>query len=147
MNVSAIGLVILVCAVVLISGVSAQNIDKNAGYSVTPAGNLFVPAVISPMTAGTITQGQTAWYSLAVPSGKASLITDLNWGYAPDSLTLTILAPDATLGPYYDVSDGTVNGRITLMVSQAGGITPGTWRFKVYGEKVLGSQSYNFVTY
>ena len=90
------------------------------------------------MAAGTISQGETDWYSVVVPSGTASITADLNWGYVPDSLTLTILAPDATLGPFYDISDGTTNGRITLMVTQTGGITPGTWRFKVYGETVLG---------
>ena len=116
MKVSGISLVILVCALVLISGVSAQNVDTHAGYSVTPAGNLHLPPVMSPMTVGTITQGETDWYSTTVSPGTASLTTDLNWGYVPDSLTLTILAPDATLGPYYDISDGITNGRITLMV-------------------------------
>lgn len=138
---------ILVCALVLISGVSAENVDNSAGYSVTPGGNLHMPAAMSPMTSGTIIQGETDWYSTVVSSGTVSLTTDLNWGYVPDSLTLTIIAPDATLGPYYDISDGTLNGRITLMVSQNGGITPGTWVFRVYGDKVLGTQSYNFVTY
>lgn len=147
MKVSGISLVILVCAIVLISGVSAQDVDTGAGYSVTPAGNLHLPPVMSPMTVGTITQGETDWYSTIVSSGTASMTMDLNWGDIPDSLTLTILAPDATLGPYHDISDGTTNGRITLMVSQTGGLTPGTWRFKVYGETVQGSQSYNFVIY
>jgi len=147
MNVSAIGWVLLICAVVLVSGVSAQSVDKNAGYSVTPAGNLVLPSVMSPMTAGTITQGQTNWYSVVVPSGKSSITADLNWGYAPDSLTLTVIAPDATLGPYHDASDGVTDGRIFLTFSRTGGIAPGTWVFKVYGENVLGTQSYNFVTY
>ena len=68
MNISGICLFILVCAVVPISGVSAQNVDKSAGYSVTPAGNLLMPVVMSPMTGGTITQGKTDWYSVIVPS-------------------------------------------------------------------------------
>jgi hypothetical protein len=99
------------------------------------------------MSGGTITQGETDWYSVYVSPGTSSLIMDLNWGYIPDSLTLTVLAPDATLGPFYDSSDGTTNGRITLRVTQAGGLTSGTWTFKVYGDRVLGTQSYNFVTY
>ena len=147
MRVYGIGLVFLVCAVVLVSGVSAQNVDHTAGYSVTPAGDLILPRVMSPMTAGTITQGQTNWYSVVVPSGKSSITADLNWGYVPDSLTLTVLAPDATLGPYRDASDGVTDGRIYITISKTGGITPGTWVFKVYGETVLGTQSYNFVTY
>jgi hypothetical protein len=147
MRVSGICLAILICAIVLVSGVSAQDVDSNKGYSVTPAGNLVLPAVMSPMSVGTITQGETDWYSIYVSPGTASLTMDLNWGYTPDSLTLTILAPDDTLGPFYDGSDGTTNARITLVASQPGGLTPGTWKFKVYGENVLGTQSYNFVTY
>jgi hypothetical protein len=139
--------VILVCAMALISGVSAQNVDINKGYSVAPAGNLHLPAVISPMTGGTITQGETDWYSVIVPPGTASITVDLNWGYAPNSLSLTAIAPDATIGPFYDASDGITNGRIFLTISRTGGIAPGTWKFKVYGVRVLGIQSYNFVTY
>ena len=147
MRVSVISLVILVCAIVLVSGVSAQNVNTSAGYSATPAGDLHLPAVMSPMTAGTITQGQTDWYSVVVPSGKASLTVDLNWGYAPNSLSLTAIAPDGTIGPFYDASDGVTDGRIFLTISQDRGIAPGTWKFRVYGESVLGTQSYNFVIY
>ncbi len=147
MKVSVISLVILVCAIVLVSGVSAQNANTSAAYSATPAGDLHLPAVMSPMTAGTITQGQTNWYSVVVPSGKASLTVDLNWGYAPNSLSLTAIAPDGTIGPFYDASDGVTDGRIFLTISRTGGIAPGTWKFRVYGVSVLGTQSYNFVIY
>lgn len=142
MKVTGTSLAILICAIVLISGVSAQDVD----YSVT-AGNLHLPATMSPMTAGTITQGETDWYSVVVPSGKTSITTDLTWGYSPDSLTLTVIAPDGTLGPYHDADDGATDGRIFLTFSRTGGIAPGTWKFKVYGQTVLGTQSYNFVTY
>ena len=131
----------------LISGVSAQDVGTYNGYSVTRVGNLNLPAIMKPMTVGTISQGQTNWYSVVVPSGKTSITTDLNWGYVPDSLTLTVIAPDGTLGPYHDASDGVTNGRILLSFSRTGGIAPGTWMFKVYGENVLGTQSYNFVAY
>lgn len=147
MKVAGTSLAILVLALVLISGVSAEKVGNSAGYSVTPAGTLHLPAVASPMTAGTITQGETDWYSVVVPSGKTSITTDLNWGYVPDSLTLTVIAPDGTYGPYHDADDGVTNGRIFLSFSRTGGIAPGTWMFKVYGETVLGIQSYNFVAY
>jgi len=147
MKVSVTTLAILVCAIVLISGVSAQDTDKSPGYSVSPAGNLHLPAGISPMTVGSITQGETDWYSVSVPSGKSSLTVDLNWGYVPDSLSLSAIAPDGTLGPYYDAADGATDGRIFLTISRSGGLAPGTWRFKVYGVTVIGTQSYNFVTY
>jgi hypothetical protein len=147
MRVSVIGLVLLVCTIVLVPGVSAQLIDHNAGYSVAPAGDLYIPSVMSPMTTGTITTGQTNLYSLVVPAGTGSLTMDLNWGYTPDSLSLAAIAPDGTIGPYYDSSDGVTDGRIFLTISRAGGIAPGTWKFSVYGVSIQGSQSYNFVVY
>jgi len=42
MKVSGISLVILVCVIVLISGVSAKDADTSAGDSVTQAGNLHL---------------------------------------------------------------------------------------------------------
>jgi hypothetical protein len=147
MNVSVTSIAILVCALVLVSGVSAENVDNNAGYDVTRGGNMHLPSIMSPLTVGTIATGETDWYSAVIPSGKASITTDLYWGYVPDSLTLTVFAPDGTLGPYHDADDGVRDGRIILSFSRAGGIAPGTWMFEVYGENVLGSQSYNFVAY
>jgi len=147
MKVTVTSMAILVCALVLISGVSAENVDKSAGYTVTPAGNLNLPPGVSPMTVGTITQGETDWYTVTVPTGAASITPDLNWGSVSDSLSLTAIAPDGTAGPYYDSSDGVMDGRIFLTITRAGGIAPGTWRFRVYGESVVGSRSYNFVTY
>jgi hypothetical protein len=142
MKVTGTVLAILVLAIVLVPGVSAQDVD----YTVTP-GNIHLPAVSAPLTVGTISQGESDWYSVVVPSGTSSITADLNWGYAPDSLTLTVIAPDGTLGPYHDSDDGITDGRIFLTFSKTGGITAGTWKFKVYGEYVLGIQSYNFVTY
>ena len=148
MKVSGTSIAILVCALVLMSGVSAENVDNSAGYSVTPSGNLYLPVAASPMTTGYITQGQTDWYTVIVPEGTASITADVNWNDLSDSLSLTAIAPDGTAGPYYDVSDGVLNGRIFLTFSRTGGITPGTWKFGVYGESVLGGyQTYNFVTY
>ena len=147
MKVTGTILVILVCAIMLIPGVSARDVDRSVGYAVSPAGNLHLPAVVAPMTAGTIMQGETDWYSVVVPSGRSSIIMDLNWGYVPDSLSLTAIAPDGTIGPFYDASDGVTNGRIFMTISRTGGIAPGKWMFRVYGVSVLGIQSYNFVTY
>jgi hypothetical protein len=147
MKVTGTVLVILVCAIMLIPGVSAQDVGLNGGYTVAPAGNLHLPAVASPLTVGTISQGETDWYSAIVSSGTSSITADLYWGYVPDSLALTVFAPDSTLGPYHDADDGATDGRIFLTFSRTGGIAPGTWNFRVYGEHVLGTQSYNFVSY
>jgi hypothetical protein len=72
---------------------------------------------------------------------------DLYWGNPSNSLSLTAIAPDGTIGPFYDSSDGVTDGRIYLTISRTGGIAPGTWVFRVYGVSVVGTQSYNFVTY
>ena len=147
MKVSGTSLAILVCAIALISGVSAQDVDNHAGYTVTPAGNLRLTAGMSPLTVGTITQGETDWYTIVVPSGRSSITVDLNWGNPSNSLSLAAIAPDGTIGPFFDSSDGTTNGRIFLTITRPGGIAAGTWYFRVYGESVVGTQRYNFVTY
>ncbi|MFA5266727.1 MAG: peptidase domain-containing protein [Methanoregula sp.] len=145
MKISGTFLITLICAVMLVSGVSAQNVEINNGYIVRPVQDLNLAPLIQPMSAGTISQGQTVYYSKYVSSGTTSLTPDLYWGDTSDSLTLTITAPDATFGPYSDASDGTVNGRIYLSISKTTGLTPGTWNFRVYGERVTGTQSYSFV--
>jgi hypothetical protein len=145
MKVSGIFLTVLVCTVVLVSGVSAQNVETVNGYIVRPAQDLNLPAVFLPMSASTISQGQTMYYSKYVSSGTTSLVPDLNWGDTSDSLTLTISAPDATLGPYNDASDGIINGRIYLSIAKPSGLAAGTWNFRVYGERVNGAQSYSFI--
>lgn len=147
MKVSGISLIILIGAAVLVSGVSAQSVDNNAGYTVTPAGDLQLPRMFMPMSAATITQGETDWYSYYVSSGTTSITTDLDWGDTSDSLSLTIIAPDGTLGPFYDTSDGVTDGEIALLISRSGGLAPGTWNFRVYGNQVTGAQSYNFFVY
>jgi hypothetical protein len=146
MNVSGISLTILVCLALLVSGVSALNVEKTKEYSVTPAGNLHIPT-LKPLVTSTIYQGQVVVYSRVVSPGTPSMITDLNWGNPANSLSLTIVAPDGAIGPYYDSSDGTTNGRIALSVSSPTGLTPGTWLFYLDGYRVTGSQAYSFLTY
>ncbi|MFA5267570.1 MAG: peptidase domain-containing protein [Methanoregula sp.] len=147
MNLHRLHVIILIGAAVLVSGVTAQDVYYRPGYEVVPATDTMNLPVLIPLSAGTIMQGETDWYYHYIPSGTASLTTDLYWGDTSDSLSLTIIAPDGTLGPFYDSSDGVINGRITLSVSRAGGLPPGTWSFRVYGEKVTGSQVYNFFVY
>jgi hypothetical protein len=147
MKVSGIILVILVCTIVLIPGVSAKDNDTRVDDSGTPAGDLHLPGVVSPGTAGTITRGETDWYSVTVPTGAASITADLDWGYAPDSLSLAAIAPDGTIGPFDDASDGVTNGRVFLTISRTGGIAPGTWKFRVHGAGVPEIRRYKFVIY
>lgn len=147
MKVRWIAILLLIGTAVVLSPVSAQQIDNdNDGYIVAPVKDSH-PQWMAPMSYGIITQGETDLYTKSVSSGTTSLIADLNWGDTTDSLSLTIIAPDATLGPYYDVADGIVDGRIYLKISRSSGLTPGTWTFRVYGDEVTGYEDYNFYAY
>ena len=108
------------------------------------------PTNIGIDTAGSITQGETDWYQQYIP-GVPQIVVDLNWYNNPsNSLALTIYQPDGVvLGPYHDADDVITNGRIYLSLTDSNGedLPGGTWRFKVYGEKVQGIQNYEFNVY
>ncbi|KAF5042297.1 hypothetical protein DSECCO2_514060 [anaerobic digester metagenome] len=91
----------------------------------------------------TIKQGETDSYSCNVPAGTSTLQLDLDW-FTPDySLRLNIFRPDGSLyGSYHDDDDGRrPDGQICLGISNP---APGFWTFKVYGERVTGTQLYAF---
>lgn len=91
----------------------------------------------------TITQGETDSYSCNVPVGTSTLQFDLDW-FTPDySLRLNIFRPDGSLyGSYHDGDDGRKpDGLIGFKISDP---VSGLWKFKVYGERVTGTQLYAF---
>lgn len=103
------------------------------------------PTINAIDTVGSIIQGETDWYDYYIPS-VPRVTVDLVWHKNPsNSLTLTIYRPDGIqLGPYHDADDGLSNGRIYLRLTESSGNFPaGTWRFKVYGESVQGSEDYD----
>ena len=138
----------LVVAALVISAAAAQEINRteqNNGYIVTPAKDTDKFGGILPLsTYYTITQGETDWYSTYVSSGTDDLYVDLNWGSTQNSLALTIIAPDATLGPYYDADDGITDGRVHLLIAKSGGLAAGTWNSNIYGQNVQGTEYYTF---
>ena len=102
---------------------------------------------ISPLrSTQSISQGQTITHYMSVGSGVNYLEVDLNWGDTSDSLTLSVYTPSGSkLGTYHDSYDGSTNGRIRLNINPSQGyVQQGTWKFKVYGESVSGTQSYTF---
>jgi hypothetical protein len=102
---------------------------------------------VSPLrSTKSISQGQTITHYMSVGSGVNYLEVDLNWGDTSDSLTLSISTPSGrNLGTFHDNSDGSVNGRIHLNVDPSQGyVEQGTWRFKVYGESISGTEDYTF---
>ena len=126
--------------------VSAQ---EESTSIVKPASGIR-PTNIGIDTVGSITQGETDWYQQDIPS-VPEIVVDLNWYNPSNSLTLTIYPPGGkeVLGPYYDEDDGITNGRIYLSLTDSNGenLPGGTWMFKVYGEKVQGTQNYEFNVY
>lgn len=75
------------------------------------------------------------YYMDVVPEGKQHEWVDLDWKDKNKDLNLTVYAPDSTLGPYSDVSDGKKDGRIFLDVSSLFNVTPGSWFFKVQNSR------------
>lgn len=74
------------------------------------------------------------------------LEVDLNWRDTSDSLTLSAYTSSGSkLGTYRDNSDGSVNGRIHINIDPSQGyVQQGTWKFKVYGESISGTEDYTF---
>ena len=141
-----IGLVMLIMLLAIgYAGASENSLSEetsSGGYIVTPAKSIEDPFQIMRVS-DTITQGGTNWHSRVVSTPTTYLGVNLNWGNTGNSLSLTIYTPDGyTLGPYYDSADGSVNGKISLSITNPNGIAQGTWRYCVYGDSVSGVQSY-----
>lgn len=145
MKTMRIAAVTLIVAALVISAAAAQEIEQNNGYIVTPADDTQKFGEILPLsTYYTITQGETDWYSTYVLFGTNELDVDLNWGSVQNSLAITVIAPDATLGPFYDADDGATDGRIHLLITKPGGLAAGTWNSNIYGQNVQGTEDYIF---
>lgn len=144
MKVHWIVLLIVIGAALFAPAVSAKIIEEKDGYVITTTNDTLRLPDMFRMSSSTITQGQTDLYSTSVPSGKTAFSPYLYWGTPSNSLSLTIRAPDSLMGPYYDSTDGVVDGRISLRISRAGGLAQGTWKSYVYGYQVTGSQSYTY---
>jgi hypothetical protein len=140
-------LALIAAAMVLAPFAYAQDVENENLFEVTAVGLPFA-GLGSAKAIDTITTGETDTFSRYVWPLTSSLMVDANWGDPSDSLALTINAPDRTLGPYYDNSDGIVDGRILLRISNPSGYLPmGNWKFSVYGSHVTGVEDYSFVAY
>ena len=102
--------------------------------------DLFTSSVI-PMT---ISGAETYFFW----HGVTLLDIDLNWGNKNSRLSVTVYTPTGgSSGTYYDTSDGLRNGRIVLRIKPKSGkkyLQEGSWKFKVYGESVRGTEDYTF---
>lgn len=78
---------------------------------------------------------KTAIFSKYVAAGTPYIVISLYSGDPSDPLSVTIITPDKTLGPYYDASDGKIDGRIDLKITNPDTVTPGYWKFLVHSRK------------
>lgn len=126
-------LVFLLC----VSIASASSSEKSSDLVSDSIGIIGIRSI-----SDTITQGETNWHSTYVSSSYSNMIVDLNWGDTTDSLKLYIYDPSGTrYGPYYDSADGSINGRIHLTLDETPEV--GTWRCRVYGYYVIGTEDYS----
>jgi hypothetical protein len=124
---------------------AGQTADNGLIFKPVSLSGTHSMGLISPMTvSGSIAQGQTNWYTKSIGTGCPGFYVDLNWGNPSNSLRLRIYAPDGKVyGPYYDSSDGRIDGRYYAWVTTSSGTVPaGTYYYEVYGDKVNGLQSY-----
>ena len=146
MKVHWLAVLLVICTVMTVPVVSGKIVEEKNGYLVTTVDDSIRLPNMVRLSSSSISQGQSQWYSTYVSSGKTSFYADLNWGNPSNSLELTIPAPGATFGPYYDSADGRIDGRIYLRIYRSGGLITGTWWSKVYGYQVAGVQGYSYNT-
>lgn len=111
-------------------------------------GEIEVPADAVTAVASTedaydndILAGETNWHQVKISGTPASLSFELKWNDSDDALRVVVYTPDGnTLGPYYDDSDGTVDGAIDMTITNSEGVADGTWTFKVTDTSATGSK-------
>lgn len=131
----------MVAALLAAPVVSAKNTTE---YTVRPSSGEIPP--VSIQTYDSITQGQSKTYYTNVGTGVNWFEVDLNWGNQANSPSLTIYKPSgSSIGTYYDIDDGVIDGRIHIdIVPSQGYVESGEWKYKVYGVSVVGTEDYNF---
>lgn len=139
-----LALLLVVGAVLFVPTVSAKIVEEKNGYVVTPGTDTIRLPDIARFSSQSISQGQTQSYTTYVAPGKTSFFSDLYWGVPSNSLSLTITAPGAVFGPYYDAADGRTDGRINLKISKTSGLASGSWMSGVFGYHVSDVQSYTY---
>jgi hypothetical protein len=128
-----------VLALVLVLPGDTRLADRSSGAPVSGSpfsghpGN--VTDVMLTEVNGTGHEVKTALFSKYVAADTPYIIVSLYSGDAADPLSVTIITPDETLGPFYDDSDGSRDGRIDLKISNPNAMKPGYWKFLVQSRK------------
>lgn len=95
-----------------------------------------------------IMPGQTNWHQAYVSGSPAAFNFDLKWNSPDNPLRVVVYTPDGkVLGPYYDDSDGSTDGRINMEISSPAGVADGAWSLKVTDTGVTGKDEYYLKTW
>ncbi|WFN36929.1 hypothetical protein L1994_00590 [Methanomicrobium antiquum] len=94
-----------------------------------------------------IGEGESIPFYKQMPGETENFTIDLNWMNTKSRLKLTIFAPDGIMGPYYDESDGLVNGRLFLRISRPEGVESGEWYVVIEAEKTEDKQPFIYLMY
>lgn len=145
--------IFLIC--ISVAGASANEekagiskIGEKLGYTIVPTNDTINDEksvyTVSTKSLFTIVQGQTAYHEKDVNSYIEILDIDLNWGNPSNSLKLYVYNPSGNcMGYFYDLSDGSIDGRIRISVCNfETGVQQGTWKYRVYGYSVTGTEDY-----
>ncbi len=81
--------------------------------------------------------GHTSIFAINVSPDTPYILVDLNSGDPADSLSLSIITPDRVFGPYTDISDGKLDGRIYLRIDGHDNLTPGRWKFIAHSNRTI----------
>ncbi len=135
---------LLVIAFLAVPPVSGK---EDVGYTIRPSTS--DDPVTTLRLSSSIGQGETNRHQFYVGSGVRYLEVYLDWGSASDSLRLTIYAPSGSkIGTFRDNADGAVDGKIHIDIDpDSNYVSPGTWTFDVYGEKVSSQRTYSLNLY
>lgn len=88
-----------------------------------------------PAQNGTGYEEKTALFSKYVAAGIPYIIVSLYSNDPADPVSMTVITPDKTLGPFYDVSDGKTDGRIDLKINNPDTLPSGYWKFLIHSRK------------
>lgn len=99
----------------------------------------------APPVGGTVTQGETDYYTHYVSSSDTKLELSLTWDHsAGNDLDLIIVPPHGSATYIQDQHDGRIDGKISVQT----GLQPDAdtcWRVGVAGTTVTGTQQYTLI--
>jgi len=141
-------LLLCVCAVLVLAVAFPDHMPAPPAYCATAIRDNPLDSSMNHGMAGVIGEPEnaghqvhTALFSKYVAADVPYIIVSLYSGDLSDPLSLSVITPDKTLGPFSDGSDGIIDGRIDLKINNPGVMMPGIWKFQVHSYKNISSGS------